>query len=118
LLPTGSRRWDGGNKDVFLAQDYGEADTWRLHFDYLLPLFRHPNYIKVQARPLFTFWRASDIGGGKGQEMIALWRQWAEEAGFPPGGLFFLQTLNGLYHETVNYIQPFVVSQCVRLFLF
>jgi lipopolysaccharide biosynthesis protein len=75
-----TRRWDGGEAEVLIGQHYGEADD-RAHFDWLLPYFRDPRYIRVRGRPVFAVYRASyfpDV-----DRTLAIWREQARAAGFP-----------------------------------
>jgi lipopolysaccharide biosynthesis protein len=52
-----TRRWDGHDDDVLIAQQYSPAADLRLIAD-LAPLFRDPRYIRVHGRPLFVVYRA------------------------------------------------------------
>ena len=52
-----TRRWDGQDKDVLIAQNYSADADRRLIAD-LAPLFRDPRYIRVGGRPLFVVYRA------------------------------------------------------------
>ena len=42
-----TRAWDGGDREVLMAQDYGDSADWARHFDYLLTAFRDPRYVRV-----------------------------------------------------------------------
>jgi lipopolysaccharide biosynthesis protein len=53
-----TRRWDGGNDEVLVAQDYSPENERALIAD-LLPLFRDPRYIRVGGRPLLLVYRAN-----------------------------------------------------------
>jgi hypothetical protein len=86
-----TRRWDGGNNEVLMEQRYEQGD-WRPHFDWLLPLFRHKNYIlKDGNKPMLVIYRAADVAALV--EMMGAWEAWAIEAGF--GGLHLVQ-MNGV----------------------
>ncbi|NVN44991.1 glycoside hydrolase family 99-like domain-containing protein [Asaia siamensis] len=55
-----SRRWDGGDSDVLISQDYREEDDEALIAD----LGRHmkdPRYIRIGERPLFMLYRPGAI---------------------------------------------------------
>ena len=41
-----SRRWDGNNNDVLIAQTYSE-ESFLPHIQYLIQFFKRPNYIKT-----------------------------------------------------------------------
>lgn len=55
-----TRRWDGGDKVVLMAQEYGDADDIA-HAEFLCTVFEDPRYIRVNGRPLFLVYRASDL---------------------------------------------------------
>ncbi|KAL2065432.1 hypothetical protein VTL71DRAFT_3102 [Oculimacula yallundae] len=86
-----SARWDGsgGNGKVLIAQDYGLQVAWRKHFDWLLPFFRHPKYIRSNGKIQFAVYNPTHIGH-LGPQMFAAWRQWAVEEGL--GGMDIIET--------------------------
>ena len=51
-----TRRLDGADREILIAQDASRADDERLVRD-LLPHFRDPRYIRVNGRPLFMVYR-------------------------------------------------------------
>jgi len=53
-----TRRWDGKDQDVLIAQEYSPDADRRLMAD-LVPLFNDPRYIRVRGRPLFVVYRAN-----------------------------------------------------------
>jgi lipopolysaccharide biosynthesis protein len=53
-----TRRWDGGNDQLLIAQTYSPENERRLMAD-LLPLFRDPRYVRVNGRPLLLVYRAN-----------------------------------------------------------
>lgn len=70
-----------GDSSVLLEQQYGTEREWKQHFEYLLPFFRDPRYIKVDGKPAFMVYKTSVIyclG-----EMTVYWRSLAQKAGFP-----------------------------------
>ena len=88
-----TRNWDGRNFDVLMPQKYGDKEDWIRHFNYLLPFFRDDRYIKVNNKPLFIFYDSSEID--RCDEMVALWRQLAEENGL--AGLYIAETMRNIY---------------------
>lgn len=51
-----TRRWDGGDKEVILRQDYSGESPEALA-EYLLPFLNDPRYIREQGRPLYLIYR-------------------------------------------------------------
>jgi lipopolysaccharide biosynthesis protein/2-polyprenyl-3-methyl-5-hydroxy-6-metoxy-1,4-benzoquinol methylase len=77
---TWSRRWDGAEKDILIAQRHSLEDS-RAMLDYLRPFMHDPRYIKVDGKPLFILYRADIIPDIKGT--VAAWRAQAVSFGFP-----------------------------------
>ncbi|WP_240386501.1 glycoside hydrolase family 99-like domain-containing protein [Asaia bogorensis] len=77
-----SRRWDGGDKDVLISQDYCEHDDDAMIAD----LARHmadPRYIRIDNRPLFMIYRPGIIPDAS--RRIAKWRNlFTESHGVTP----------------------------------
>lgn len=77
-----------GNNGILLEQKYGEERAWREHFEYLLPFFRDPRYIKINEKPLFLIHR-TDLMPCM-ERMLFYWRELAVEFGLP--GLYIIGT--------------------------
>ncbi len=86
-----SARWDGSGSGgkVLIAQEYGLQVAWRKHFDWLLPFFRHPQYIRSNGKIQFLVYNPTHVGH-IGPQMFASWRQWAVEEGL--GGMDIIET--------------------------
>jgi hypothetical protein len=86
-----TKRWNGGvgDAEVLIAQKYGLHNTWRKHFEFLLPFFRHPQYIRSEGKVQFVIYHPSHAGQIAPQ-MFAVWRQWAIEEGL--GGMDIIET--------------------------
>lgn len=68
-----TRRWDGNEAEILLAQKYSEDDA-REFIRYLLPFFQDQRYIRIDNRPVLFVYRPSSIPDS---EMYL--RIWAEE---------------------------------------
>jgi glycosyltransferase involved in cell wall biosynthesis len=67
-----TRRWDGLEREVLLAQEYRLEDDEAL-VDCFASYFRDERYIRLQGRPLLMVYRASVVPNS--QETVARWRQ-------------------------------------------
>jgi lipopolysaccharide biosynthesis protein len=81
-----TRRWDGRLQDVLLEQKYSEADDLA-HIRSLLPLFSDKRYIRVDNRPVFLVYRASELPDIR--KTTDIWRREAERGGLK--GLFLVR---------------------------
>ena len=101
-----SKTWEKGSSlrhdTMIMKMEYSREDYVR-HFNYLLPAFRNPRYIKVDGKPLFAVWAPRNIPDGK--EFIDLWQKLAQENGLK--GIHFVgQTDNtgkALSGKKANY---------------
>jgi lipopolysaccharide biosynthesis protein len=73
-----TRRWDGREKDVLIAQDYNEQTNRALIRD-VIPIFRDPRYITFDGKPVFVVYRITKIPDFV--EVVAMWRQECRDAG-------------------------------------
>jgi lipopolysaccharide biosynthesis protein len=75
-----TRRWDGQESEVLLKQNYSRQDDID-HIRSLIPTFKDPRYIKIEGKPLFLVYRASNLPDPSAS--IRVWRQEVEGAGMP-----------------------------------
>jgi glycosyltransferase involved in cell wall biosynthesis len=73
-----TRRWDGHDRHILIAQDYGEDDD-RAHIRSLIPIFRDPRYIRVYGKPLLLVYR-TELMPDPGRT-AEIWREEAHAAG-------------------------------------
>lgn len=52
-----SKRWDGGNNEVIVEQDYGDLEDLNNHVDYLCEFFKDPRYIKENDTPILLIYK-------------------------------------------------------------
>lgn len=66
-----TRRWDGADREILIAQNPSPADDERLIRD-VMPHFRDPRYIRVGGRPLFMVYRVEVMPDVRAS--AAIWR--------------------------------------------
>eukprot|EP01041_Mallomonas_annulata_P005200 gene5200-10403_t len=94
-----TRRWDGGHDDVLMAQDYGDNNGNILHFKYLLTFFQHPNYIHINGKPMFAFYRIEKPNVVEIDNITKLWTTLALKNGL--NGIHFVRFF-GPFDNTVS----------------
>jgi hypothetical protein len=103
-----TKRWDGGNNEILLHQDYTNHEGNISHFLYLLDFFKHPNYIKKFNKPIFIFYRIEKEHIDDIKNIINLWNKLALENGFD--GIHFMKFLGPfdnsiLLEEIKGYVE-------------
>jgi hypothetical protein len=73
-----TRRWDGHDEEVLVAQEYGEEDD-KKHIHWLVDAFQDERYIRVGGKPLFLVYRASDLPNPR--RTASVWREQARKRG-------------------------------------
>lgn len=69
------------SEGILAKLEYGTEVEWKAHFDYLLPFFKDPRYIKKDGRPLFGFMRPRNDFEVI-DRMTDYWNELAQEQGF------------------------------------
>ena len=80
-----TRRWDGHDQDVLMAQDYSEEDDLAFIKD-IDPALRDPRYIRVEGRPLLIVYRVAQLPDARAT--ANRWRKYCEQTGI--GDLFLV----------------------------
>ncbi len=78
--------WYGAKGRILMEQTYPGVDDYVAHFNYLLPAFRDPRYLKVDGKPLFMLFRPDDMPKLPELNAVAfvrLWKELALKAGLP-----------------------------------
>jgi glycosyltransferase involved in cell wall biosynthesis/SAM-dependent methyltransferase len=73
-----TRRWDGSDSNVLMAQCHGPEDDVAFIRD-ILPALRDPRYIRIEGRPLLIVYRASLLPDP--QATVGRWRDECRTAG-------------------------------------
>lgn len=83
---------------ILLEQKYGNEEDWIEHFNYLLPFFKDPRYIKHEGKPIFIIYRTLDMPVV--QPMMRLWNKLAKEKGLP--GIYVIGEFCNEYSSEIN----------------
>jgi len=84
---TWSRRWDGRDHHILIAQTHApEESRWQKHFDYLIRAWKDPRAIRIDDRPVFLIYRPQRII--QLDRMLEFWRTKAKEQGLK--GVYFI----------------------------
>ena len=75
-----TRRWDGWEEDVLIAQDYDSVPAEQFIED-VRHLITDPRYTRIDGKPVLAVYRITQIPNY--QSVIAHWRRRAEEFGLP-----------------------------------
>ena len=73
-------KYNPSESSILLLQNYGTEESWKEHFEYLLPFFKDKRYIKKNNCPVFIFHNPEDIDCL--EEMVACWRKLSKQNGF------------------------------------
>jgi lipopolysaccharide biosynthesis protein len=89
-----TRRWDGLDSDVLIAQSYsaGWADRF---YDDILPALADPRYLRVEGKPLLVLYRVGHIKNARAA--IERWKERARNGGL--GGLHVLAVSHARHFE-------------------
>lgn len=80
-----SKRWDGGDQDVIIAQQHSREDDLAFLLE-LIPLFRDTRYVKVDGKPILLVYKTHVFPDIRGT--VEIWRENIEKHGFP--GVFLV----------------------------
>ena len=77
-----SRRWDGSEQSILIAQDYGDRQDRKNHIDYLIEFFSDERYLRDEdGRPVLLIYKPQLIDNL--DILLTEWRTAAIAAGFP-----------------------------------
>ncbi|RWC32699.1 glycoside hydrolase family 99-like domain-containing protein [Mesorhizobium sp.] len=82
-----SRRWDGMDQEILIAQDHSPQDDLAFIAE-VAPYLRDPRYIRIEGKPLLLVYRPSLLPAAA--ETARRWRTWCRENGI--GEIFLAYT--------------------------
>jgi hypothetical protein len=113
-----TKRWDGGNNEILLEQDYSDIEGNIEHFYYLLQFFKHKNYMKKYNKPIFIFYRIEEKDIEQIRIIIKLWNELSIKEGYD--GIHFMRFLgpfnNNICMEEINGYIEFEPGYCTSTF--
>jgi lipopolysaccharide biosynthesis protein len=71
-----SRRWDGRNDDILIAQEHSAEDDIAF-IAHVAPYLRDPRYLRVDGKPLLLVYRPDLLPDAR--QTAARWRNWCRE---------------------------------------
>lgn len=93
-----TRSWEGDRRTILIDQNYGAADNWIKHVDYLADYFSDERYYRIDGKPVFLIYRPDLIDNL--DEMISCMNKHAIKKGFQ--GIYFIATLRKPNQELVS----------------
>ena len=101
------RSWNG-SRTMLMEQTYGGIEDWEAHFDYMLPFFTDPRYIRIEGKPAFGIYMADAIPDL--DNMISYWNERAIKEGL--NGIYIIETaLTPKYESKYNNVNALVLRQ-------
>lgn len=91
-----TRRWDGRESEVLMAQNYNAQSNVQFIHD-LLPVLADPRYIRIKGRPLLLIYRAELIP--QLRDAIKEWRRITREAGIGEVYLAAVESFSGVQND-------------------
>jgi len=73
-----TRRWDGSEDEILIAQDYSLKQDKKL-IEEILPMFSDKRYIRIDNKPLFIVYRINLLPNPK--QTVKIWRDYCREHG-------------------------------------
>lgn len=93
-----TRRWDGDESEVLIAQQHTLEDHARV-FDDLVRYAEDPRYLRIDGKPLLVVYRPDIIANAR--EMTAIWREAADKRGWP--GVYLVATSAFLFDDPASF---------------
>lgn len=95
-----TRRWNGGEQDVLIEQEYRAEDAQKFIRD-ITPYIRDPRYLKVDGKPILLIYRPQVIP--EILEVVKVWREYCAQAGIGEIHLSAVLTFGNFDYECFGF---------------
>ncbi|MGZ8247251.1 glycoside hydrolase family 99-like domain-containing protein [Methylomagnum sp.] len=95
-----SRRWDGSDRDILIAQQHSPEDDLAF-IRYVSPYLKDPRYIRVGGRPLLMVYWPTQLPEPK--ETADRWREWCRVEGIGEIYLAYTQSFDKQEPESMGF---------------
>lgn len=95
-----SRRWDGSDRDILIAQQHSPEDDLAF-IEYISPYLRDSRYIRINGRPLLMVYWPSQLPEPK--DTVERWRNWCRGAGIGEIYLAYTQSFDKQEPESFGF---------------
>lgn len=95
-----SRRWDGRDSEILIAQDHS-ADDDLAFIAHISKYLRDPRYIRINGKPLLLVYRPGVLPEPK--ETLTRWRDWCRENGIGEIYLAYTQSFESVDPHTLGF---------------
>lgn len=95
-----TRRWDGEDQEVLVAQTYSEDDD-RAHIGYLLNYFKDKRYIKIDGKPLLLVYKSSALPDRR--RTARIWQEEVKKAGFDGVYLVHVESVDSCNPRDIGF---------------
>ncbi|NMD06050.1 MAG: hypothetical protein GYA72_09450, partial [Deltaproteobacteria bacterium] len=95
-----TRRWDGQENDILIAQEHSPESDLRFIKD-ILPLFQDKRYIRINGRPVLIIYRPNILSNVS--ETVERWREYCQANGIATPYLIAAQTFWFTDPREVNF---------------
>ncbi|AZO16022.1 glycosyltransferase [Mesorhizobium sp. M2A.F.Ca.ET.043.05.1.1] len=95
-----SRRWDGLDHEILIAQDHSSDDDFGFIAE-VAPYLRDPRYIRIDGKPLLLVYRPSLLPAPG--ETVQRWRKWCRENGLGEIFLAYTQSFESVPPEQYGF---------------
>lgn len=95
-----SRRWDGLEDDILIAQAHSPTDDLAF-IEYVSPYLRDPRYLRVEGKPVLLVYRPGLLTEPKAT--AERWRTWCRHHGVGEIHLVYVQSFDSVPPESVGF---------------